>query len=85
MSPEHSKKAFSMKYTQYISRKRHGKLNSTLFSMYMLGEIAWVDVGSRSSVARAPADKAGGPTYRLDFRWLPWVFSLLAGLLMLMG
>ena len=40
--------------------------------------------GSRSSVVRAPATKAGGPGF--DFRWLPWIFlSLLAGLLMLMG
>ena len=36
-----------------------------------------------TSVARAPAAKAGGPGF--DSLWLPWDFSLPAGLLMLMG
>ena len=55
-------------------------LNACILSW---SEIAWVAVRSRGSVARAPAAKAGGPGF--DSRWLPWVFSLLAGLLMLMG
>ena len=42
-----------------------------------------MSVGSRSSVARAPATKAEGPGF--DSRWLPWFFFLSAGLLMLMG
>ena len=35
---------------------------------------AQVAVGSRGSVVRAPAAKAGGPGF--DSRWLPWVFFL---------
>ena len=42
-----------------------------------------VAVGSHSSVVRAPAVKAGGPWF--NTQWLPYLFSLPAGLLMLMG
>ena len=43
----------------------------------------WLWGGGGSSVARAPAAKAGGPGF--NSQWLPWVFSLPAGLLVLMG
>ena len=43
----------------------------------------WLWGSSHSSVARAPAAKAGGSGF--NSQWLPWVFSLPAGLLMLLG
>ena len=59
------------------------EMSTPEIEMFSIHYLYILHVGSRSSVVRAPAAKAGGPGF--DSRWLPWVFPLPAGLLMLMG
>ena len=61
----------------------NARINFHAPSMLLECHEDWWHVGSCSSVVRAPAAKVWHPGF--DSQWLPWFFSLSAGLLILMG